>query len=106
MEYDDERQLLLVILNERPDIFTQDYYLFMVASKDYGATWSPRIPVASSHVANRGFSSMARDPATGGIAIQFYDGRNDPNFQSQQLMGAFISPALLDQINQYAIQFS
>ena len=70
--------------------------LYFIISRDNGQTWSDPIDIATTDFANRGFQSMALDPVTGNLVFGWYDGRNDPTFQSIQYFGAILPAAQLD----------
>ena len=79
-------------------IYSQNARLYFIISRDNGQTWSDPIDIATTDFANRGFQSMALDPVTGNLVFGWYDGRNDPTFQSIQYFGAILPAAQLDAI--------
>ena len=70
--------------------------LYFIISRDNGQTWSDPIDISTTDFANRGFQSMAFDPVTGNLVFGWYDGRNDPTFQSIQYFAAIMPAAQLD----------
>ena len=75
---------------------SQNARLYFIISRDNGQTWSDPIDIATTDFANRGFQSMAFDPVTGNLVFGWYDGRNDPTFQSIQYFGAILPATQLD----------
>jgi hypothetical protein len=69
-----------------------------VISFNEGASWSKRIPLASSHKNNRGFTCIVFDKDAGSMIVSWYDGRNSPDATSEQFFGAYISKKQLDKI--------
>ena len=96
--YDNCRKVLYVFYQERPQVNSQDIYLFLVVSFDEGNSFSRRYPIASTHKNNRGFSSASLDTKTGSILIGFYDSRNSPDSTATQYFAAYLSKKELDQI--------
>ena len=96
--YYDRKNALCIVYCERPNIASQDYYLYLVASFDKGVTWSKRIEISSSHNNNRGFSSVAFDKSRGSLSIGWYDSRNSSDSTGEQYFGAYISRRQLDRI--------
>jgi hypothetical protein len=96
--FDDQRQALYsCIAAQNPD-YSQDINIFLHISRNNGLTWSKPILVNTSSFANRGFQSMALDPATGNLFFGFYDGRNDPTFKAVQYFGAMLPAKKLDKL--------
>ncbi len=96
--YDDSRQALYAIFSAQyPDI-SQNARLYFVISRDNGQTWSDPIDIATTDFANRGFQSMALDPVTSNLVFGWYDGRNDPTYQSVQYFAAILPAGQLTQL--------
>lgn len=96
--YDIQRQALYVLIaNPAPDL-TQNMRLYFMISRNNGQTWSKPLYISSSNFANRGNPTMALDTKTGDLVFGWYDGRNDPTFQSLQYFGAIMPAAQLDQL--------
>ena len=81
--------------------------LYFIISRDNGQTWSSPIDISTTDFGNRGFQSMALnqwiDPVSGelisgGLVFGWYDGRNDPTFQSVEYYAATISAKKLDKL--------
>jgi hypothetical protein len=96
--YDNSRKLLYNFFQERPNVYSQDIYLFLVLSFDEGNTFSKRYPIASSHINNRGFSSAFLDTKSGAILVGFNDSRNSPGSYATQYFAAYLSKEKLDAI--------
>ena len=47
------------------------------------------IDISTTDFANRGFQSMALDSVTGNLVFGWYDGSNDPTFQSVQYFAQY-----------------
>ena len=99
--YDDKRQALYALVNSLiPDYFditqtsqpdaSQNMDIFLIISRDNGLTWSNPIAISSTDSANRGFQSMSLNRkfenkeggSTGDLLFGWYDGRDDPTYQS------------------------
>ena len=105
--YDDARQALYaVIAHVTPDSpaavstpfgsrNSQNMRISLMISRNNGQNWSAPITVNTSDVANRGYQSMALDTASGNLLISWYDGRQDPSFQSLQYMATVVPAAML-----------
>ena len=96
--YDNSRQVLYSILNEQPDINSQDFYMYMKISFNKGVNFSPSIQISGSHKNNRGFASMALDECSGTMIITWYSGQNSPTATQEQFFGLFLSKKKLDRI--------
>jgi hypothetical protein len=96
--YDNSRQVLYSILNEQPDINSQDFYMYMKISFNKGVNFSPSIQISNSHKNNRGFVSMALDECSGTMIISWYSGQNSPTATTEQYFGLFLSKKKLDRI--------
>ena len=96
--YDNCRKVLYAFYQERPQVNSQDIYLFLVVSFDEGNSFSKRYPIASSYGNNRGFSSASLDTKTGAILVGFSDSRNSPDSTATQYFSAYLSKKELDQI--------
>ena len=77
---------------------SQNMRIYFIISRDNSQTWSNPIEIASTNFANRGFQSMALDTVTGNLVFGWYDGRNDPTFQSVQYFGAIMPASCLDSL--------
>ena len=88
--YDDARQALYRLQQDKLPDFSQNMRLYFAISRDNGQTWSNPIDIANTNFANRGFQSMALDPVRGDLYFGWYDGRNDPSYQSLEYYGAVI----------------
>lgn len=96
--FDDKRQALYnIIAAPNPD-FSQNMRLNFAISRDNGQTWSNAIVLSNTDFANRGFTSMALDTARGDLYFGWYDGRNDPTFQSVEYFGAVIPAKNLNKL--------
>jgi hypothetical protein len=84
-----------LVSGQTPD-YSQNMRITFSISRNNGLTWSNPIDVATTQFANRGYQTMALDEATGNLAIGWYDGRNDPTFQSLEYMAAVIPASTLD----------
>jgi len=122
--YDDARQALYVIVNNRihvdpyavpdftqnpvppPTNSSQNMTLSFMISRDNGMNWSDPIYVSTTNFANRGFQSIALDTKKGNLLFGWYDGRNtSPNsptaFQTLEYYSAVIpSKKLTKLVNQ------
>ncbi len=96
--YDNLRGVLYSASNEQPDVTSQDFYYTLVVSFDMGVTFSRRLSISSSHLYNRGDSTMAFDPVQGGLSFAWHDGRNDPTMQSTQYFYDVWSPCHVDTV--------
>ena len=94
--YDDSRQALYAIVSAQYPDLSQNMRLYLIISRDNGQTWSDPIDIPTSDFANRGFQSMALDKVTGNLVFGWYDGRNDPTYQSVQYFGAILPAGQLD----------
>lgn len=88
--FDDSRQALYqLVAGTYPD-HSQNMRLYFNISRDNAQTWSSAININNTDFANRGFQSMALDPVRGDIYFGWYDGRNDPTYQSVEYYAAVI----------------
>lgn len=96
--YDEGRRALYAIRAVQVPDYSQNMRIFFIISRDNGQTWSNPIDISSTNFANRGFPSMALDEVTRNLVFGWYDGRNDPTFQSVQYFGAIIPAKKLDNL--------
>jgi hypothetical protein len=101
--FDDSRQVLYAMFNRQAPDFGQNMIISLVISGNNGMTWSSPIDIATSQSGNRGFQSMTLDydPATQrntNLIFGWYDGRNDPTFQSVEYYTAVIGAQELDKL--------
>ena len=96
--YDDARQALYAMFSAQYPDYSQNARLYFIISRDNGQTWSSPIDISTTAFANRGFQSMALDPATGNLVFGWYDGRNDPTYQSVQYFAAILPAGQLTQL--------
>lgn len=96
--YDDKRQALYGIIAANFPDFSQDMRLYFRISRDNGQTWSKALDISNTIFANRGFQSMALDPVRGDLYFGWYDGRNDPNFESLEYFATMIPARKLDKL--------
>ena len=105
--YDDSRQALYAIYAAQSPNNSQNMRIYFIISRDNGQTWSSPIDIATSDKGNRGFPSMALnqtiDPVSGklvsgSLVFGWYDGRNDPTFQSVEYYAAIIPAKKLDKL--------
>ncbi len=94
--YDNARQALYKIYAQQSPNDSQNMRIPFIISRDNGQTWSNPIDIPTTNFANRGFQSMALDETTGNLFFGWYDGRNDPTFESVEYFGAVIPAAQLD----------
>ncbi len=94
--YDDTRQALYALYSAQFPDNSQNARIYFSISRDNGQTWSSPIDISTTDFANRGFQSMALDPITGNLVFGWYDGRNDPTFQSVEYFGAVLPAKRLD----------
>jgi hypothetical protein len=95
---DNKRNVIYTTYCEQPDDQSQDFYLYFILSFDQGKTWSPRIPIATSHLNNRGHETLVLDEHDGGLYFGWYDGRNDPSQESVQYFLGYITSEKLDKL--------
>ena len=98
--YDDKREALYSITAAQNPDESENMRIYFIISRDNGQTWSAPIDINSTNFANRGFQSMALDEITGDLVFGWYDGRNDPTFQSIQYFGDVIPAKRLDKLVQ------
>lgn len=110
--YDDRRQALYTLVTTQYPVAPvaivdypentlstiQNMRLYFRISRNNGQTWSDPIAINNTDFANRGYQSMALDPVTGDLVFGWYDGRNDPSFQSIEYFGAVINSETLDKL--------
>ncbi len=96
--YDKKRKALYALVTYQIPDHSQDMHIFLIISRNNGETWSNPIDISTTNFANRGFASMALDPATGNLVFGFYDGRNDPTFKSVEYFGAVLLADKLDEL--------
>jgi hypothetical protein len=96
--YDESRQALYAVtIANQPD-FSQNMQIYLAISRDNGSTWSSPVAIATTDFANRGFVSMALDRVTGNLLFGWYDGRNDPTYQSVEYYAAILTSKQLDKL--------
>lgn len=96
--YDEKRQALYqTSIGHAPDL-SQNMRLYFAISRDNGQTWSQPIDISNSSMGNRGFQSMALDTEKGDLYFGWYDGRDDPTYESVNYYGAVISAKTLDKL--------
>lgn len=102
--YDDNRQALYATYSvqypgvSETGIANQNIAIYFIISRDNGQTWSRPIDISTSDQGNRGLQSMALDTVTGNLVFGWYDGRNDPTYESIQYFGAVIPAKTLDKL--------
>ena len=96
--YDEKRQAIYAIQAIRTPDNSQNMRIFFIISRNNMQTWSDPIDISNSDKGNRGFQSMALDTKTGNLIFGWYDGRNDPTYQSVQYFGAVIPAKTLDKL--------
>ena len=96
--YDEKRQALYALATMPIPDYSQNYQLPFIISRDNGMTWSDPILINTTDFANRGYFSMALDETNGNLVFGWYDGRNDPTFQSVEYFGAVLLAKELDKL--------
>ena len=96
--YDDKRQALYLLSQAQSPDFSQNMRLQLMISCDNGQTLTNGLDISNSDFGNRGFESMALDPVRGDLYFGWYDGRNDPTYQSVEYYGAVIPAKQLDKL--------
>ena len=96
--FDESRQALYAIITAQAPDFSQNMQIYFIISRNNGQTWSSPIDINSTNFANRGFTSMALDTVTGNLVFGWYDGRNDPTFQSVEYFGSVLPAKTLDKL--------
>jgi hypothetical protein len=96
--YDETRQALYAVIAAQVPDFGQNMRLFFIISRDNGQTWSDAIDISTTNFANRGFQSMALDEITGDLIFGWYDGRNDPTYQSVEYYAGIVPSRTLDSL--------
>ncbi len=96
--YDEQRQALYSVDSTRTPDNSQNMAIYFKISRDNGQSWSNPIEISNTNKGNRGFPSMALDPVTGNLVFGWYDGRNDPTYQSLGYYGTVIPAKKLDQL--------
>ena len=94
--YDNERQLLYVIVNDMIPAYSQNMTIYMLISSNLGQTWSDPIQISDLTIGNRGLISFAQDRITGNLAYSFYDARRDPTNESVDYFGTILTAKQLD----------
>jgi hypothetical protein len=94
--FDERRQSLYGMVAANFPDFKENMRLYFRISRDNGQTWSDAIDVSNTFCGNRGFQSMALDPVQGDLYFGWYDGRNDPNFESLEYFAARVPAKQLD----------
>ena len=96
--FDETRQALYALINPQYPNYSENMRIYLAISRDNGQTWSSPIDISTTDFANRGYQSMALDPATGNLVFGWYDGRNDKTFQSVEYYGAVLLAKELDKL--------
>ena len=96
--FDEARQALYALINPQYPNYSENMRIYLAISRDNGQTWSSPIDISTTDFANRGYQSMALDPATGNLLFGWYDGRNDKTFQSVEYYGAVLLAKELDKL--------
>ena len=96
--YDETRQALYAAIQLQYPDYSQNMRIYFAISRDNGQTWSDPIDISNTDFANRGYLSMALDPVRGDLYWGWYDGRNDPTYQSIEYFGTVIPARQLDQL--------
>lgn len=96
--YDDARQALYAVVSAQVPDLGQNMRIYFIISRDNGQTWSNPIDLSTTFFANRGYQSMALDETTGDLVFGWYDGRNDPSYQSVEYFGAIMPACTLDKL--------
>ena len=104
--YDNGRSVLYSVLNEQPDINSQEFYMYMKISFNKGGNWSPSMQISNSHKNNRGFASIALDDKNGTLMIGWYSCQNSSNSTEEQFFGLFLSRKKLDKLVREARRLS
>jgi hypothetical protein len=97
LQYDSKRCLLYAVLNLRPNRSTQDFYQFLIASKD-GFNWSAPLFLPKYHKGNRGFFSMALNRNSSSLEFGWYDSINSSTGTGIQFFAGYLSSSELDLI--------
>lgn len=88
--YDNNLNALYALCIQSSPDFSQNMKLNFFISRNNGETWSDPFEISNTDFANRGFQSMALDPITGNLVFGWYDGRDDPSFESLEYYSAII----------------
>lgn len=94
--YDNKRQALYTMYSTQSPLNSQNMRIYFVISRNNGQTWSQAIDISNTDFANRGFMSMALDRVTGDLVFGWYDGRNDPSYESVEYFASVIPAKKLD----------
>lgn len=97
--YDKYRKAIYVMFQEQPNPESQDFYLFLIISKDDGSTWSKRYQITTTHHNNRGYVTMSLDGHSKALSVSWYDARNSKKSLSLQYFGRIIKSKELDKLN-------
>jgi len=98
LEGPDRGRLILLFTDERPDQ-SDDTNVIVKLSDDAGATWGPRIGVATD-VRSQFLPRLAMDPATGHLVAGWHDASLDTG------AGAFDTDGIANTDAMYAVAFS
>jgi hypothetical protein len=94
--YDETRRALYMMGLTQNPYLAQDMTIVFGISRNNGLTWSEPIEVSSTQEKNRGQASMALDTITGNLMFGWYDGRDDPTYQSLNYYVSMIDARTLD----------
>jgi hypothetical protein len=94
--YDDCRQALYILVNKRTKDAAKSQ-IYLLISRDNGASFSQPVEIATTTCANRGFQSMQLDTKTGNLLMGWYDGRDYKNLTGLNYYGAVITACQLDE---------
>ena len=95
--YDDCRKALYILVNKRTHGVAQSQ-IYLLISRDNGASFSEPIEVATTTCGNRGFQSIQLDTKTGNLLMGWYDGRNYKNLTGLNYYGAVVDACRLDEL--------
>jgi len=96
--YDESRQALYGLFSASYPPLSQNMPLYFAISRNNGQTWSAPYQISTSSFANRGFSSMSLDSASGNLYLGWYDGRKDPATKNLQYYGGIIPAQKLNKM--------
>ncbi len=101
--YDETRAALYSVFAAPSPDYSQNMNLYFTISCDNGMSWSNPLLINNTSFANRGFQSMALDPATGNLVFGWYDGRktnpeSQTAYQTVEYFGAVIPAKKLDNL--------
>ena len=96
--YDNDRKLLYVSFNNRPDHNSQDFHQFVITSADNGRTWSAPLYIPKTSNGNRGFLSLAYNTSLKSLVGGWYDAINSVSGTGVQYTGATLNRKELCQV--------